>query len=108
MAYSVLLFGSHPDSDNDDCWTGADFDTLEEARACFDNPWNTFEKSAPGYYFSDTAYIVLESATEQLAIRKNPGFKPRRRRDDGEWKREAAMQAGMAFGCDGYNDEMGY
>ena len=28
-------------------------------------------------------------------------------RDD-DWQREQAMQAGMAFGCDGYNDMMGY
>ena len=27
---------------------------------------------------------------------------------DLEEQREAAMQAGMAFGCQGYNDEMGY
>ena len=30
-------------------------------------------------------------------------------RDDcDDWKREAAMHAGMAFGCRGYNDAMGY
>lgn len=28
--------------------------------------------------------------------------------DDDDWKHERAMQAGMAFGCQGYNDEMGY
>lgn len=28
--------------------------------------------------------------------------------DDDDWRQEQAMQAGMAFGCDGYNDYMGY
>lgn len=27
---------------------------------------------------------------------------------DKEWQQERAMQAGMAFGCQGYNDAMGY
>ena len=27
---------------------------------------------------------------------------------DREWQREQAMQAGMAFGCDAYNEVMGY
>ena len=25
-----------------------------------------------------------------------------------DWRREIAMEAGMAFGCDAYNDIMGY
>ena len=29
-------------------------------------------------------------------------------RTDREWQREIAHQAGMSFGCDGYNDAMGY
>lgn len=28
--------------------------------------------------------------------------------DDSDWKREQAMHAGMAFGCNGYNDFWGY
>ena len=30
------------------------------------------------------------------------------RRSNDEWRREIAMQAGMAGGCDAYNDAMGY
>jgi hypothetical protein len=33
--WSVENWGSHPIEDNDDCWSGEDFDTLEEARECF-------------------------------------------------------------------------
>jgi hypothetical protein len=107
--FSVLLFGSHPDEENDDCWSGAEFDTEAEARACLDNPWATFER---GYFAASTAFIVLDGASlPDLVIKTNPGFRPNRSpgdRIDGEWKREAAMQAGMVFGCQGYNDEMGW
>jgi hypothetical protein len=34
--YSVTTWGSHPDEDNDDCWTGEGYDTLAEARAAFE------------------------------------------------------------------------
>jgi hypothetical protein len=102
--FSVLLFGSHPDLDNDDCWTGEEFATLEEAQACLANPWATFNEA---YHSSCTAFFVLDGVgLPDLVVRKNPDFRPRRA--DDEWKREAAMQAGMAFGCQGYNDEMGY
>ena len=34
--FSVTLWGSNPDeTDNDDCWTGDDFATREEAIACY-------------------------------------------------------------------------
>ena len=32
--FSVNLWESHPDNQNDDCSTGESFATLEEARAC--------------------------------------------------------------------------
>src|SRR5262245_39391157 len=37
--YSVLLWGSDPDAGNDDCNTGVDFATREEALAAFENPF---------------------------------------------------------------------
>lgn len=39
---------------------------------------------------------------------KLPGFYWQSDNRDDDWRREQAMQAGMAFGCDGYNDAMGY
>jgi hypothetical protein len=97
--YSVDYWGSHPDDDNDDCWTGEDFATLEEARA-------RFAAEVPTYYRSSTAYVVLDGPGVHEE-RRNPGFKPAREVDS-EWRREMAMEAGMAFGCDAYNDAMGY
>jgi hypothetical protein len=105
LPYSVSLFGSHPDEGNDDCHTGDDFATLEEARAAFSNPFSHFSPAeAP-----TAAYIMLDGP-DVHEIRANPEYVAPVDGDDGEdeWRRERAMQAGMAFGCDGYNDEMGW
>ena len=103
--FSVSLFASHPDCDNDDCWTGDSFATEAEARACFDAPW------APGcfdeaYYSDSTAFIMIDGPGIN-EVRANPGYRPRRR-NDREWQREIAMQAGMMGGCIAYNEAMGY
>lgn len=103
LTYSVLLFGSHPDEENDDCWTGDDFATREEAERVLADPWRHFDA---GYFRADTAYLVLDGPDVSQTI-QNPGFRPSRR-DDSDWRRESAMQAGMAFGCVGYNDAMGF
>lgn len=112
--YTVDLWGSHPDAGNDDCWTGQSFATREEAIA----------------YYRD---VVMFPATNQLVkvcrnnwefvcvdgpdlheVTANPDqtTQRRHRRENAssveEWRREQAHQAGMAFGCDGYNDAMGY
>jgi hypothetical protein len=102
--FSVLYWGSHPDLDNDDCWTGEDFDTLEEAMACF-------LADPPDHTLRDTQYIELDGHVDAKGnnlIRLNPHFRSSRKDDFADWKQEAAHQAGMAFGPDGYNDEMGW
>jgi len=93
--YSVNHWGSHPDDENDDCFTGWDFDTLDSAEQCF--------RKDPD---SSVMYIELDGP-DVNQVRKNPNYRPSRD-DDSEWQRERAMQAGMAFGCQGYNEEMGY
>jgi len=101
--YSVNYFGSHPDENNDDCWSGYDFATREEAEACF-----LEEVTIPGC-FDCTAWIVLDGPDVHKE-RKNPDFKPSRDDDrdfDDEWKREMATQAAMAFGVQGWNDYYG-
>jgi hypothetical protein len=97
--FVVLCWGSPPTENNDDCWTGVDYATLAEAEDAFAAPvtgvdardTHTVELSGPGVY----------------RTRLNPGFSPEPD-DCDDWKRERAMQAGMSFCCDGYNDEMGY
>ena len=106
MTYSVNLWGSNPDeTTNDDCWTGADYQTLEEALHVFQNPWDVFNAL---YYKTDTAYIEIDGPNSHQ-VRSNPSYKPRRSDNDtSDWVREMAMQNGMAFGCAGYNDTYGY
>jgi len=93
---SVNFWGSHPDEDNDDCWTGADYDSLAEAKV-------EFEKEVAD---REVAWIVLDGPGIHME-RKNPNFNPAPDNDD-EWRREIAMQAGMAGGCDAYNEVMGW
>lgn len=95
--FSVLFWGSHPDADNDDCWTGQDFVSLEEARECFN------AKVTEG----STAYVELEGPDGRLDLRENPDYEPSED-DDSDWRREIAMEAGMMGGCDAYNEVMGW
>ena len=99
--YVVIYFGQDPDlASTNECWADYDFSTEEEARSFF--------MEEPEYYFnSSTSHIVLggPEGTDLWEVRKNPGFKPG---SDDSWRQEQAMQAGMAFGCEGYNDYMGF
>lgn len=95
MLYAVNHWGSHPSKDNDDCYDGKDFDAYGEAI--------DFYNTDAG---RDVEYIEFDGPGVYL-IRRNPEFNPTK--DDYSAERsEAAMQAGMAFGCQGYNDVMGY
>lgn len=120
--FSVILCGRHPhDKDFDDAWTGEDYATLAEARAVFDaaDPFVSFEQNRPvGYYRNCTPYVWLLGPEDQVPggeeIRTMPDAQQILDRQkyekafDREWAREQALEAGMAFGCDGYNDAMGY
>ena len=101
--YAVNLFGSHPDEGNDDCWTGQDFSTEAEARQFYDNPFA--DPQFAQFYRTCTKYLQLTGPDLEL-VRLNPDFRPSK--PDNEWRREAAMQAGMMGGTDAYNDVMGY
>lgn len=81
--------------------TGADFATLAEAEAAFENPWSVFNRCESRY----TAFFVLDGPDAHRE-RTNPDHKPEPDTDD--WAREQAMQNGMAFGSAGYNDTLGY
>ena len=96
--YTVNLWGSKPGT-NDDCWMGEDFETLEEALACFENPADTFSDAD----LVDTSFIEINGPDINQEKRIGPDSKVE---DDGEWNREFAMQNGMAFGIQGYNDAM--
>ena len=87
--FSVNLWGSHPDQENDDCWTGDEFATEAEARACFADPWGVGGLCSK----ASTEYIELDGPGV-YEIRRNPGFVPSNGRDD-LWANERRMQAAM-------------
>jgi len=103
--YEVNEWGSEPRTE-DDCWTGADYATLAEAHADFE-AWTTRST----YVIVELIEVSPEGEVTELA-RREIGNKARYKReleaDRRAWQREIAMEAGMAFGCDGYNDAMGY
>jgi len=100
--YSVNLWGSKPGTD-DDCWSGAEFDTEAEARACYLDPWPHFYPHAK----RETAWVELDGP-DIHEERRNHSFQRRRRDDGDDWRREQAMQAGMGLGVEAYNDAMGW
>ena len=117
--WSVNLHYADPeDPESDACATGEHFDTEEEARKCISDflagkPTCFDVKGRPGYY-RDVPYIELDGAKDSNVyevIRRSAQIK-RLQREDEEYKRmersENAMQCGMAFGVQGYNDAMGY
>lgn len=115
LPYSVTLWGSNPDkTDNDDGWTGSDFATCEEALAAYHDVMlrpdhNKLVKACWGNW-----EFVMIDGPDVHKVTANPDqarqarYRHEDARFDAEWRHEQAIQAGMAFGCDGYNDTLGY
>ena len=102
--YSVNYWGSHPDRGNDDCYTGADFDTLRDALITY---WNPASQFSDVMTLTDCEYIELTGPDGMHDIRRNPEFAaPAVDLDD--WQREIAREEGMLQGVDAYNDHMGF
>ena len=104
-AYSVLHWGSHPDEDNDDCYTGEDFSSKDDAIAAFKVDADD----------TSVAYIEIDGLTDaELSdmglerVRKNPHHIPCKDDGDDEWRREIAREEGMLQGVDAYNEVMGW
>ena len=103
LPYSVNLWGSDPHAGNDDCNTGGDYATRDEAMAVFENPWSDFHPT-----FSECTAVIEVSGPDVYETRPNPDHVPSTGDDDSDWLEEMARQNGMAFGCAGYNDTYGY
>ena len=139
QVWSVNWWGSHPDEGNDDRWSGQDFNTEAEARACFDaytgcpvalkaererqvldhgeKTWehwiNDLARTTPYAELSASGCKDTWSSENTLEVGEVWCYLPKadtHTDDDYErmYQSEAAMQAGMAFGVDGYNDAMGF
>jgi hypothetical protein len=103
---AVNHWGSHPDMDNDDCFTGDEFSTIDDAIAFYlQDPTD----SSVEYIEIDLDDKILR-AHGIVRFRKSGNFIPYNRNDNynDEWKRELANEAGMLGGVDAYNDMMGY
>lgn len=121
--YSVELYGSDGDIHDfhdpkyDQLWEGKEFTNLEDAMAYLYRPLGPHD-----YRF----YRLVCNAISKLdtpqpgdpdfigglwpggdLARENENWKPDDPSDD-YWRKEQAMMAGMAHGCQGYNDYMGY
>ena len=104
--YTVNLWGSHPEAGNDDCWTGADFDTREEAEAVFADPLPEFSRvyRDSEAFSADVAYVQIDGPDVHRE-RKNHAHRPQvLAGSDSEWREEIAREAGMLHGLDAYND----
>jgi len=120
MKYSIDYCGSSEPEINDDAYWGDDFPTWESAMVnfCLPVPNKHFQRD----YTIAHIFLArrtwdnckcLEETPTVIADRPNPTFDSKRveeerRREDNSWRNEQAMQAGMAFGCEGYNEAMGY
>lgn len=107
--YSVNLWGSKPGTD-DDCHTGDDFETLEDAMKVYRHPFTHFK--GPGNqggesYYSGELWVELDGPDVHEERQERRG---RGKRDNGdeEWRREIANEAGMLHGVQAYNEVMGY
>jgi len=112
--YSVNIWQSEPFT-NDDCWTGTDGLSLDAARALFADPSidPSFAKHLNGDGTTELWLSIQKDndewlASDLVAKRKYSAATKAATDDDDAERREHAMMAGMAFGCAGYNDVMGY
>jgi hypothetical protein len=105
--YSVHLWDTHPDLEEDTCSTGEDFATLEEARACMAD----LDAHFNAVYFRNTPFVELDGPDVHEVVER-PGVAKRARREDAmdraAERSEHAMQQGMAFGVEAYNEAMGW
>jgi len=63
--YMVTLWGSHPDAENDDCWTGESYATLAEARAAFElDLFDLVTSWSTEHHVKRMAELVDRAATE--------------------------------------------
>lgn len=103
MTYSVNLWGSNPDLDNDDCWTGVEFSTRDEAIAAFNNPTGTFG-SMRHVVLTEGEWIEIDGPDihEERALVEGEWTCSRKqaRLDDSAAQSEALWLHRMSYGCE--------
>jgi hypothetical protein len=99
MSYNVNIWDTNPELGEDTCNTGKDFAELGPALEAYYHPEDKFRSVEP-YQWVEIDGPDIYECRQVVAGARAPA--------DDDWRRESAMQAGMAFGCAGYNDYMGY
>ena len=120
--YSVTLWGSNPDeTDNDDCWTGDDFVTREEAIAFYQEVvmFPTSGRISDGVAHKMIRgcghwEFVMIDGPDAHEVTANPDQAACRRhrrelrQSNAAWRREVANEAGMLHGIEAHDEVMGY
>lgn len=121
QAFAVNFWGSDPALDNDDCWTGVDFATREQAEAFYADPFGVWEEAhrlglttwQARHLKRDTAFVQIDGPGINMAKATGTRIRTGSSLDvdgerDADLRHELAMEAGMLGGCDAYNEIMGY
>ena len=98
MGYTVELWGSHKDLDEDNCITGADVGTPDEAYAVLGEL-----KANPR--FCGWEWACIDGPGGRIHEENNPTST--QTDPDDSASREFAILQGMAFGTRGYNEAIG-
>lgn len=104
MNYCVEFWGSHPDENNDDCFTGKHFDNFEEA---LEFGRRAVEGNIEYYWKSSTAAIRVVSEENEEIVKvfftaNVVGFTPQKEGRDYEWESEQRWESRMLYGEDIY------
>lgn len=117
--YAWYIKGSHFHSGEDDFWTGGECQTRAQAE---EEAAEYLKRNKEGHVwvilasFEQCDYtprtlvsgVVYDAIIEGENVLSETSFGEDMPDTADDWRREQAMQAGMAFGCQGYNDAMGY
>ncbi len=98
--YSVNYWGSHPEANNDDCYTGIDFATAEEALAQYLSDENPFLPGTDVTFMTRCCAYVEVSGPDLSGVRQNPLFDKREAArahaiGDALWYSESTWQSRM-------------
>lgn len=96
--YTVNLYGSNPSLENDDCWTGEQFETKGEALAAYLNARETFES----HTLNEGEWIEVDGPDIHLERPLSKGewhcSRKQNRLDDSLWASESMWEHRMLHG----------
>lgn len=99
--YVVNLWGSNPDLNNDDCWTGMDFESKGEAIAAYLNAKETFGE-IPNVVLTEGEWIEIDGPDihmeRPLTNKEWVRSKRHAKIDDGLWASERKWEHRMLHG----------